>query len=58
MKKAKYLKKNNSDVKFDKIIESLDFGNNAQFKQESRKNEKTEKSSGKEKDENDDLINV
>lgn len=58
MKKAKYLKKNNSDVKFDKIIESLDFGNNIQSKQESRKNEKTEKSSGKEKDENDDLINV
>mgnify|MGYP006091431699 CR=1 FL=1 len=58
MKKAKYLKKNNSDVKFDKIIASLDFDQNIQARQESRKNEKTEKSSGKERDEHDDLINV
>ena len=42
MKKAKYLKKNNSDVKFDKIIESLEFDNKTHVKPESRKNEKIE----------------
>lgn len=55
MKKAKYLKKNNSDVKFDKIIESLEFDNKTLVKQETRKNDKIEISSAKEKE---DLINV